>query len=397
MKNILRILLALLTGIAPSLSQLQFSGKIDFPVGEGPTSLAIGDLNGDGLTDIVTANYRANSISLLIGTMVADSSSPSFLQKRDLPAGENPMAVAVADLNGDGRPEIIAANYLSNSISVFVNTTPKGSKTPVFAARKDVPTGERPYWIAVADLNGDGKPDLIVVDYKSTAVSVFLNATAPGDSSFSLGERVDLPAQARPTSAAVADFNGDGKADIVVTNYRSDSLSLFLNETPQGALRPSFSRPLIFAAGTRPIAVAATDLNGDGRPDILVADDGANAVRVLMNGTANEGGEPSFEMKAELLTGLNPQFVYSTQLNNEAMPGVLAADYNSGVLSVFLNTTRRGDDEPSFSPRREVKTGTAPSSIAVGPRRGVPGEILYVANYGSNSVSVIVFRSGAGE
>jgi len=120
-------------------------------------------------------------------------------------------------------------------------------------------------------------------------------------------------------------------------------------------------------------------------------------VRVLMNGTAKEGGEPSFEMKAELLTGLNPQFVYSTHLNNEAMPGVLTADYNSGVLSVFLNTTRRGDDEPSFSPRREVKTGTAPSSIAVGPRRGVPGEILYVANYGSNSVSVIVFRSGAGE
>ena len=388
MNHPLCILLALVTGMPPAFSQPRFSEKIDFPTGEGPTSLALGDLNGDEMTDIVTANYRSGSLSVLIGTVARDSSQPSFLLKRDLAVGENPMAVAVADLNGDGRPEIVAANYISNSISIFVNTTAKGSRAPSFAAREDIRTGERPYAISIVDFNGDGRPDIVVVDYKSTAVSVFLNATHPGDTSISLEERIDLPAQARPVAVAVGDLNGDGKPDIVVANYRSDSLSVFLSKTMPGAHKPSFSKPFIVAAGSRPMSVGVCDINDDGKPDIVVSDDGSNAVRVLINETPKGDSIPSFVMKAELLTGLNPQVVCCPDLNHDGAPDIVTADYNSGSLSIFFNTTRPGDESPSFSTRRELKTGTAPSSVAVGVLGEMFGEILCVANYGSNSLSV---------
>jgi len=393
MKTILFLLLCLAVGIVPARGQIRFAEKIDFPTGEGPTSIAIGDLNGDGLLDIVTSNYKSGSISLLIGTIGRDSTQPSFIAKQDIAVGENPMAVAVADLNGDGRPEVIVANYISNSISIFVNTTPKGNSVPTFAARRDLRSGERPYSIAIADLNGDGRPDIVVVDYKSTAVSLFLNTTVPGDTMLSLADRVDLPAQARPTSVAVADLNGDGRTDLVVANYRSDSLSLFLNETPRGGLKPIFTGPFIVAGGTRPLAVSIADFNGDGKPDIVASDDGANAVRVIMNETTKNGADPMFVMKAELLTGLNPQSVCCEDLDRDGMPDIVAADYNSASLSVMMNTTRRASQTLSFSPRMELRTGTAPSSVVFGSLGSRIGKGICVSNYGSSSVSVIMIRS----
>ena len=91
-----------------------------------------------------------------------------------------PRSVTTADVNGDGKPDLIVANNRSSTVSVLLNTTAPGATTPSFAAQQTFPTGSEPISVTAADVNGDGKPDLIVANAGSSTVSVLLNTTAPG-------------------------------------------------------------------------------------------------------------------------------------------------------------------------------------------------------------------------
>ena len=131
--------------------------------------------------------------------------------------------MAVADLNGDGRPDIIIANSASDTVSVLMNEG--GSKGNVnFAPQVTFATGQQPFALAVADLNGDGKADIITANAASDTVSVLMGN---GDGSF--GRASAFSVGSRPYGVAAADLNGDGKLDIVTTGYGSNSVSVLLN------------------------------------------------------------------------------------------------------------------------------------------------------------------------
>ncbi|HEY1739382.1 MAG TPA: VCBS repeat-containing protein, partial [Acidimicrobiia bacterium] len=152
-----------------------FAAKVDFPTGLAPSSIAIGDLNGDNRPDLVVADSGSNAVSILLNITATSAATPSFATRVDFPAGAGPSSVAIGDLSGDGKPDLALANAGANTISVLRNTTTTNATTPSFAAKLDYSTGSRPVSVAIGDLNGDGKPDLTIANVNSSTVSALLN------------------------------------------------------------------------------------------------------------------------------------------------------------------------------------------------------------------------------
>lgn len=143
---------------------------------------------------------------------------------------------------------------------------------PNFAAQQTFAVGSIPYSVAVADLNGDGKSDLIITNYGSNSVSVLLNTTTTGAATASFAPQQTFGTGNSPRSVTVVDLNGDGKRDLIVANSTSGSVSVLLNTT-MTAIPLSFVGQSTFGASTLPWAVTTADLNGDGRPDLIVANE----------------------------------------------------------------------------------------------------------------------------
>src|SRR5262249_10986285 len=185
--------------------------------------------------------------------------------------GTQPSSVAVGDVNGDGRPDLLVANFGSGTVSVLLNTTAAGATIPSFAPQQTFATGTHPISVAVGDVNGDATPDLLVAHTGSATVSVLLNPTAAGATPPPFAPQQPSATGTQPISVAVGDVNGDGKPDLLVANNGSATVSVLLNAFTPITGPASFAPQQTFATGSAPRTSAARRVNGDGRPDLLHA------------------------------------------------------------------------------------------------------------------------------
>jgi len=256
-----------------SLTTNSFEAPISLPTGNDCRFAAAADLDGDGRLDIVTANYGDNTISIIKNIGVAGSLTPSsFAAPVTLDTAAGPYAIAIGDLDGDGKPDLAVANASANVISVFRNISTTGIiATNAFAARVDFPAQSDGDSILCGDMDGDGKPDLVVGFANPQIVSVYRNLSQPGIfNTNSLAPSVDFSTPGWAHSLALADFNGDGKPDIGVVGELSSFLSIFANvSTPGNFATNSLAARVDFGTGWNAWGLAAGDLDGDGRPDIV--------------------------------------------------------------------------------------------------------------------------------
>ena len=323
-----------------------FQAARNFAVGNWPYSVAVGEFNGDGRPDLATANLRGNTVSVLLG-----NGDGTFQAARNFAVGANPCFVVVGEFNGDGRPDLAVANgaWLEGTPSVSVLL---GNGDGTFQAPRHFAAGSVPQSVAVGEFNGDGRPDLAVVNVFDRNVSVLLgngNGTFQAPRNFAVG--------AFPVSVAVGEFNGDGRLDLAVANRDGWTVSVLFGN---GA--GDFQSPGNFAVGSNPYSVAVGEFNGDGHPDLAVANIGSNTVSVLLG-----NGDATLQPAQHFATGAAPRSVAVGDFNNDGKLDLATANSGGNDVSVLV-----GNGDGTFAAAQNVPLQIPffpvdpPLSVAVG-------------------------------
>jgi hypothetical protein len=235
-----------------------------------PSALVVVDVNGDGLLDVLTANVQSNAIGVLRGT-----GTGNFEPVRTYTTGpqSGPLRLVVADVTGDGRLDLLTANSTTNAVGILVGS-PSGDFGPVtvYAAGP----ASSPFDVAVADVNGDGRLDVVTANAGSHTVGVLLGT---GTGSLGPVRTYSTGVGSQPRRLAVADVNGDGQLDVVTANTGDATAGVLL-----GTGTGSLGTVLAYSAGPAcyPQGIAVADVNGDGKPDLLTANSGSNTAGVLL-------------------------------------------------------------------------------------------------------------------
>ena len=258
-----------------------FQAKRDFGTGGWPFSVVVTDFNSDGRSDLVTADQGSGTASVLLG-----NGNGTFQAKRDFGTGTNPSSVAVADFNSDGVKDLVTANYGLSGTGTTASVL-LGNGDGTLQAKQDFGTGGGPSWIAVADFNSDGRSDLVTTNGDGKA-SVLL-----GNGNGTFQAKRDFGTGTNPSSVAVADLNSDGKSDLVTADMDSSTASVLL-----GNGNGTFKAKQSFGTGTHPQSVAVPDLNGDGKSDLVTADYSSNTTTMLLG-----NGDGTFQAKQSFGTG----------------------------------------------------------------------------------------------
>ncbi len=362
----------------------------------GMSSLVSGvaDFNGDGKMDLFSVQGLTQGLVVYINNTVGHTITFGQTVVLNTPAPSH-LAAAAADLDGDGMPDIIIANDAQTySLSVYRNTSTAASVS--FAANQDFPANNQPGEIAVGDLDGDGKPDLVVVDGAGGVISFFRNTSTPGSISFA--QRVDLNPGSIPASISIADLDQDGKPDLVLAT--NTGLGSMKNLSTPGNL--SFGAFSVCATGTQLVSARAGDLDGDGKPDLVAADFSGNSIVVVKNNSTP--GSIAFAAAQTIICALNTNHVDIDDMDGDGKPDLVSSNINYTNVSVFRNTGTGsaltfdaaadytiGNTSLSFSAVADMDANGRPDIIA-----GSSGFLIYANMVGAAPPTISSYTPIAG-
>ncbi len=337
-----------------------FGTQHPFPTGTAPIPVAVADFNGDGKPDLGVANASAGTVSVLLG-----SGTGTFATQSTPAVGSGPQSLAAGDLNGDGKPDLAVLNEGSASISILL-----GSGTGTFTKpNPDISLPGGPLmWLALGDFNGDGKLD-IAVAATNNGVYILLGS---GTGTFAFSSN---PAVAGfPNFVVVGDFNGDRVPDLAVSTLTPNVTILIGSGSGTFAVHSTAA-----LGGGNPNSVAVGDFNGDGKSDLAVASAG-NTVTVLLG-----SGTGTFATQSTPPVGSDPQSLAVGDFNGDGKADLAVANTVDNDVTILL-----GSGTGTFATQGTLTVGASPEFVAVGDfdTNGTPD--LAVANTGSGSVSVLL-------
>ncbi|HZQ61861.1 MAG TPA: FG-GAP-like repeat-containing protein, partial [Casimicrobiaceae bacterium] len=348
-----------------------FALPVNYAVGVYPDAVAVADFNGDGKPDIATANWSYGTVSILLG-----QGDGTFAPGNTYEVGRGPMAIVAADFNGDGKIDLATANLFTQDVSILL-----GNGNGTFAPASAVTVGGALFGIAAGDLNGDGKLDLAVTHGTSNGVpgAEVIVLFGSGTGTFQIGGR--LATGANPQGVAIRDLNGDGKQDLVVTNGDSNTVSVLL-----GAGNGSFFAHVDYATDWYPYSVAVGDVNGDGKPDVVVTNAWSNTVSVLLG-----RGDGTLQPALWNFVGAAPSAVVIGDFNGDGKPDLAVMNELDNSVSILT-----GNGDGTFAPAQTYGVLVQPMAMASADLNGDGRPDLVVAASGSDAVSVLLRAGAAG-
>jgi uncharacterized protein (TIGR03437 family) len=373
--------------IALSAARAQFTPATGSPfaAGANPVSVAVGDFNNDLIPDLAIANLNDKSVTVLLGTGMG-----GFMQAKGSPitVGTNPTSVAVADFNGDGFQDLAIANFGDGTITVLLgNGTGAFVPDPAQASPINVP---HPAFIAAGNFNGN--MGLAVANEVENTVTVLLG---DGKGGFTPASSMPYNVGTRPVSLAIAPLTLAGIPDLAIANLDSGNITVLLGDgkggftpdtaEPSGAF-PDPAAPL----GTTPqvpgspISVAILDVNHDSYPDLVIANEAANNITVLL-GSATGGFTPATDSPIQV--GSEPVSLATGDFNSDGIMDLAVVNYKDGTVTVLLGNPQGGFIPAPGSP---YPVGALPHSVVVADFNGDGKPDLAIANEGGNSVTVLL-------
>jgi hypothetical protein len=351
------------------------------------TSIASADLNGDGRLDIAMScaylsgppPHPGYAVVLLQNLVPADGFSPPVRYD----TGNDPDFLLVGDIDGDGKPDLVVADQTpsakgegTNSISVLLQDP---GNSGGFLPSIEYPTGRSPK-VALGDVDADGNPDL-VVGTTSDPAGISLFRQTPGNPG-TFEPPVVIASLPGVSAVAVEDFDGDGKLDIAVANDAGISI-LVQDASAPGIFLPAVS----YAAGSQPTSIAVGDLNGDGRPDLAVANYGSpdGSIKASASVFLQDPAEPGkFLPATDYATGVRSSSIAIGDLDGDGRLDLVVANPvtsgSNGGISVLLQDT---GNPGGFLPAANYPGISQPLSVAIGDLNGDGNADIAVADSGA--------------
>jgi len=398
--------------------QGHFTAGGSFTAGNTPSAVvAVDDLNGDGHLDVAVSNSRSVDASVLLG-----DGTGSFGPARTFVADGEPLSIAAGDLNEDGLPDIVTGDALDiqqGSVAVFLNQgmgrllgvedldvgvvtavasgdidndslpdiavtfgSSASSSLRVYLARgvagflatDDVPVGQGASAVVLADFNRDGNLDAATVNNEGSDLSILRGR---GDGTFEAASQVATPT--RPVTCTVGDFNHDRIPDLAVVSIGDPgSIKIFLG-MGDGTFQPGNS----YVTQNAPVSVALGLFNDDAFEDLAIANSGSDTVTVLF-GTGNG----NFTAAPTVTTGRGPVGVAVLDANRDGIDDLAVAQSTDQNVLVYF-----GKGDGTFTVNNQSSAGDTPSGLVVRDLNGDGRPDMAVANQVSNNVSMLLGTS----
>ncbi|HVV44603.1 MAG TPA: FG-GAP-like repeat-containing protein, partial [Bryobacteraceae bacterium] len=327
-----------------------------------PFAVAAGDFNEDGVPDLATVGNQSGTVSIALGQVSGGYSGSLTTQYT---VGFAPIAIAAADLNGDGHVDLVTANRGDGNLTLLL-----GQGDGTFSALQQRPaTGAAPSSVAVADFNGDSIPDLAVSN-SSDNNTALLQGDGTGNFTTTW-----LAAGANPTAVAVGDFNKDGLQDLAVTNSGSNTVTVFAGQGNGSFTTPGTSLP----TGTSPFGVSIVDFDNDGNPDLAVTNLDDSTISLFRGdgtGAFTAAGTP-FALNSAAAA------VVAGDFNGDGFADLAAPSISNGNVSLLL-----GDGQGHFA-LKGAGSGLLGYGLAELDLNGDGFDDLAVTNLAGNTVSIL--------
>ena len=363
----LTLYVLLIGASGPAAAQIAFVADPPITVGNNPWFIASGHFhegfNCDSYLDLAVANWGSNSISLAYG--YSSFFSVGWTVANPIGVDAYPVSLAVGDFDRDGKPDIAVAS--NNYVGVLLLNNSDSVGCPTFSYGPAYALSSAPHFsLVTADLDGDGKLDLVVTNAGSNSISVLLGN---GDGTFKTP--VSYAVGRNPNAVVAADFYGLGRPDLAVVNYDDNTVSVLY-----GVGDGTFLLVRTLAVGAGPNHAAAADLNRDGKQDLVVTNYAGNSVSVLLG-----NGNGTFAPAANTAVP-GAAFVVIGDINYDEVPDLVVANYNNNTVTML-----QGNGDGSLQDAVVYNVGAGPYSMVLGYFVNSSGLDLVVANRLGNTLS----------